>query len=112
MSKGLLPQQFGDLESFVSAWALVTERERNKKRLSSTMGEIQAFYNVILPRMEEILSYLNQFPLNQMPEDAQRLLYLALSLAEISPAVERYKQPSVPDGFDPARYVPIHEHLF
>ena len=116
MSKNLLPEQFQDLEPFVQAWVLATETARNRKRLLSTMEKIQAFYNAMMPRMEAVLEYLSQFPLAKLPEGAhtlpeetQRLFHLALSLAEVTPAVELYKQPGVIDGFDPTRFVPDHE---
>src|SRR5262245_56269168 len=108
MSKRVLPETFQDLELFAE-WALATEKERNHKRLSSSMEEIQAFYDAILPRMEVVIEYLNRFPLDTMPADAQRLLYLTLSLAEVAPAVELFKQPSVVDGYDAARFVPVHK---
>ena len=109
MSERLLPELFQDLEPFAFAWALATERERSGKRLSSTMAEIQAFYDALLPRMEAVIDYLNQFPLEAMPADARQLMYLTLSLAEVAPAVELFKQPSVKDGYDAARFVPTHD---
>ena len=102
-----LPAGFQDLEGFVGSWALASERERNHQRLSSSMAEIQTLYDALLPRMDEIIRYLNQQPLNDMPTDAKRLFHLSLSLAEIAPAVEFYKQPEVVDGFPPERFVPV-----
>ncbi|MBA2526252.1 MAG: hypothetical protein H0V18_10820 [Pyrinomonadaceae bacterium] len=102
-----LPAGFEDLERFVDAWSLASERERNRQRLSSSMEEIQALYDALLPRMDEVIGYLNQQPLNDMPEDARRLFHLSLALAEIAPAVEFYKQPEVVDGFPPDRFVPV-----
>ncbi len=102
-----LPAGFQDLEGFVGSWALASERERNRQRLSSSMAEIQTLYDALLPRMDEIIGYLNQQPLNDMPADAKRLFHLSLSLAEIAPAVEFYKQPEVVDGFPPERFVPV-----
>jgi hypothetical protein len=107
MSERQLPEPFSDLEPYL-AWSLPTEKERQHKRVSSTMGAIQAFYDAILPRMTAIIDYLGQFPLNAMPADAQRLLHLTFSLAEIAPAVEQFKQPSVADGYDATRFVPTH----
>ncbi len=109
MSERLLPESFQDLEPFAPAWALATERERNRQRLFSKMEEIQAFYDAVLPRMEVVIAYLNQFSLDTMPPEAQRLLYLTLSLAEVAPAVELFKQPGVVDGYDAARFVPVHK---
>ncbi|SRR5216684_6305204 len=106
MPHRLLPAQFSDLEPFAVDWSLATTTERQRKRLGSSMAEIKSFYDAMLARMDAIMTYLNQFPLDDMPQDARRLLYLALSLAEVAPAVECYGQPGVSDGFEAARFVP------
>lgn len=106
-SEETLPDGFQDLEQFVGAWSLPSERERNRQRLASSMAEIQTLYDTLLPRMDEIIDYLNKQPLNDMPADAQRLFHLTLALAEVAPAVEFYKQPEVVDGFPPERFVPV-----
>ena len=98
-----LPEEFKDLERF-AAWALPTETERSEKRRSSKMEEISEFYAAMHARMNAILPYLSRHDVNEMPEDAKRLLHLALSLAEVAPAVEWYNQPAVIDGFDRRRY--------
>jgi hypothetical protein len=103
MPKSAFPEVFRDLEQW-SAWSLATEQERSDKRQASTMQEIQAFYDALLNRVEAILSYVEQFPLDKMPEDAQRLFYLTLSLAEVAPAVELFRQPHVIDGYDIKRF--------
>ena len=65
---------------------LPTSIERNRKRPQSSMDEINVFYNAMLPRLKEILAYLDQFSLQEMPQDALRLMFLSLSLAEVSPS--------------------------
>lgn len=100
----LLPEQFRDLESFVADWSIERESDRVEKRLASSMTEISKFYESIMPRMDAILAYLNQFPLEAMPAHARRLLWLTLSLAEVTPAVHFYGQPKVIDGFDARRF--------
>ena len=107
-SEQKLPAGFEDLERFAGEWSLSGERERNRQRLSSSMTDIQELYDALLPRMEEIINHLNQYPLASMPDDAKRLFHLSLMLAEIAPAVEFYKQPEVIDGFPPDRFVPIN----
>ena len=107
-SQQKFPAGFEDLERFAGTWAVATERERNRQRLSSSMAEIQELYDALLPRMEEIIGYLNKYPLANMPEDVKRLFHLSLALAEIAPAVEFYKQPEVIDGFPPDRFVPVN----
>jgi hypothetical protein len=99
MCNDRLPEQFKDLEAFVGAWALATQTERKRKRVSSTIEELRVFHDAILPRMDKIITHLNQFPLDNLPEDAKRLFDLALSLMEVAPAVEIFGQPDVPEAF-------------
>ena len=108
MAEPQLPVLFVDLAPHL-AWALPTERERSAKRQTSTMAEISAFYQTMVPRMEEILPYLARYPLEQVPQDVQRLFQLALALAEIAPAIENFGQPSVVDGYNVARFIQLHE---
>ena len=92
-----LPPDFADLEPF-TRWALETEAERYAKRLSSTMGELQAFYDNAFPRLEDVMVYLDQFDLKALPEEAKRLLWLCYSLINASFPVEVWRQPRVPDS--------------
>ena len=104
----LLPNQFAQLEHFI-AWALPTITERNRKRLSSSMEEIQRFYDAMQPRIDSILTYLDDFALQEMPAGARRLMLLALALAEVSDAVELFHEPGVTGGCDPTRFVVVDE---
>jgi hypothetical protein len=101
MAERRLPEPFRDLEAYIG-WSLGSSRARRVMRESSTMGEITAFYNAILPRMEDILSYLNRYPLENNPAEVQALLHLTFSLAEVAPAVEMYGEPTV-EGLETAR---------
>ena len=107
MPKSHLPKQFHGLEQWL-AWSLATEQERSDRRQASTMDDIKAFYDAMLARMEEVLPYLDQFSVDALPEDATRLFYLMLSLAEVAPAVEQFGQPSVIDGYEVKRIVMQH----
>ena len=98
-----LPTQFASLTPF-KEWALATETQRLEKRLRSSMADIQAFYDAMLPLAPAILSYLNDFDLAELDEPQQTLMML--SLAEISAAVELYEQPDHPFGFKMTRFVP------
>ena len=106
MSNRQLPKQFEDLEPF-AGWALPDEVSRARRRASSPMAEIQAFYDALLPRMEAVLGYLNAHPLNELSPEAERLMNMVLSLAEIGPAVEFFGEPSVIDGFPTERFLPV-----
>jgi hypothetical protein len=93
----LLPVPFADLEGVIE-WAIPTERERYLKRLDSSMEELQAFYDVIAPRVSDARDYLDQLDLAAMPLDAQRLMWLVFSLITVSFAVEVFGVPRVPDS--------------
>ena len=103
-----LPEQLEELESFLS-WACNTERERSAKRHNSAMAEIRTFYDAMIARLPEILELLNGFTEEDAPAEMQRLSLLTLSLAEIAPAAENFRQQSVVDGYDYSRFVPVHD---
>ena len=98
-----LPDDFADLEPY-SDWAQPTETTRNHKRIDSSQAEIEAFANAMLPLLDAICSYLDAYPLNEMPDAARRLYYLLLSVAEVSPSIEGYHTPRVPYGYDSRRF--------
>jgi hypothetical protein len=92
-----LPAEFADLEPYAD-WAIATERARYDKRVATAMDELQSFYEAAFPRMEAALTYLDQFSLDEMPEDAERLLWLYCALVTVSFPVEVWRQPRVPDS--------------
>lgn len=92
-----LPAEFADLEPFAD-WAIPSERARYAKRLSSTMDELQAFYDAAFPHLEAATSYLKQLKLDALPEEGKRLLWLFSSLTTVSFPVEVWRQARVPDS--------------
>ena len=92
-----LPAEFVELEPFLD-WSLATEGDRYAKRLSSTMDELQAFYDAAFPRLEDAMSYLDQFDLNALSDEDKGLLNLMYSLVNASFPVEVWRQPRVPDS--------------
>lgn len=92
-----LPSEFADLEPYLD-WDLATEPERYAKRLSSTMAEMQAFYDAAFPRMNDVIAYCDKFPLDDLPEDARTLMHMMQSLITVSFPIEAWKQPKVPDS--------------
>lgn len=106
MSDSKLSQPFRDLEPYL-AWSLAGEIERSAKRQASSYADIKAFYDTMIERMDEILPFLEQFSLEDAPDDVQRLFFLTLSLAEVAPAVENFGQTRVVDGYDASRFIPV-----
>jgi hypothetical protein len=92
-----LPAEFADLEPFAD-WCLASEAERYAKRLSSSMDEMQAFYDAAFPRLEGAMAYLDGFELDSLPDDVGRLLLLCYSLINVSFPIEVWRQARVPDS--------------
>jgi hypothetical protein len=108
-NRPLLPSPFADLEPLAEKWSLATQQERENRRRASTPTEIRTVYDTLLPRMDTILDYLNQYTLDNLPEEAKRLMYLTFSLAEVAPYVECYHSiPQVPNSFEDTRFVAVH----
>jgi hypothetical protein len=93
----ILPNEFSDLEPF-AGWSLETEAERYAKRLSSTMDELEAFYDATFGRLPDAMAYLDALDIAALPDDATRLLWLCYSLINASFPVEVWRQPRVPDS--------------
>lgn len=104
---GFYPHGFEDLEEF-NGWSLATERDRAHKRVTSDQAELERLYAAVHSRLADIVKHLDQYPLVELPSESSRLMLLVLALAEVSPAIEFYHQPSVPNGFDLNRLT-IHQ---
>jgi hypothetical protein len=100
MTDARLPAAFADLEAFAATWCLATESERYARRMSSSMDEMQAFYDAFFSRVNEAVDYCDKFPLDDLPDDARRLLQLVHSLVMVSMAVEIWHQPRPVDSAD------------
>ena len=93
----MLPAEFADLEPFAATWCLPTESERYGRRMASTMDEMQAFYDAVVPRADAAMTHLAQFPLHSLSEDGLNLLHLLYSMVQVSFPVEVWRQARVPD---------------
>jgi hypothetical protein len=100
VSERLLPPEFAELEPFAATWCLATESERWARRLTSSMDEMQSFYDASFPRLNEAMDYCDQFPVDALPDDATRLLQLVYSLVMVAMAVEIWRQPRPVDSAD------------
>lgn len=57
--------------------------------------------------MDARAAYLDQFSPDHLPPDAERLLWITLSLMEVANAVELFKRLRLNNGFDILRFVPL-----
>ena len=92
-----LPAEFSALEQYLD-WDLATEPERYAKRLGSSMAEMQAFYDIAFPKLNDVIEYCDKFPIDELPDDARRLMHIMQSLIMVSFPIEAWKQPRVPDS--------------
>ncbi|MGV7121308.1 hypothetical protein [Sphingopyxis sp. 550A] len=93
---GRLPAGFEELETFVDYWDVPTSNARWNRRAGADYEEILRFYTAMTARMEEATVHVEQYPLNDMPEDAACLFRLLLALMQASMAVELHKAARVP----------------
>jgi len=97
-NEALLPEEFADLESVAEHWSLPRESDRYRRRLASSMEELQAFYDSVFPRAGDAMAYLDRLDLDDLPDRALNLLRLLYSLSTVSFAVDCFKQPRIPDS--------------
>jgi hypothetical protein len=97
---------FSDLDALVAEWGLPTWYERLLKRARTPLEELRAFHAAMLPRLEEIIQFLNQWPLEKIPDEHRSLSYAALAVCEVDGAVETWKQPLLVPAADPRAFAP------
>lgn len=97
-----LPKGFQSLEPFVAYWVRESNDERRAARSTADMEDIREFYDAIVARASEAITYLEQFPLDAMPDDATRLFKLLLAMNHAAIAVEMHGAPRAHDSPWPA----------
>ena len=104
-----LPKQFASLQPFAEAWSLATREERYHKRIRSSMEEIKAFYDAVLPQLDAMVEHLDKHPIKDLPQAEKNLLRMAFSAIEISRSVEVWNDPdNVVHGAYPAEKIKVH----
>jgi hypothetical protein len=88
-----LPAGFEDLEKYVAYWGEKTSQERWQRRSAASMEDIRAFYDDVLGRADDIITYLDPYPLDDLPEEAAQLSCLLFALVNCSMAVELHGEP-------------------
>ena len=107
-----LPKQFSSLTVFVEAWSHSTELKRSQQRWTASAEEYQSFYKAMLPMLDEVLDYLDQYQVGAIPNDALALYHLALAFAEAAPHNELYECANeVPNSFAANRFVAAHGQI-
>ena len=99
-----LPHGFQDLETWVERWALDGQAARYNRRRTSSMAELQGFYDALLPRMDEMIGHLNTILPSNYDEWQSRLINLALMFIETAMAVELFHEPDESTAMPGNRY--------
>lgn len=95
-----LPAGFADLEPLVAEWSLPNEQARYVKLHASTLPQLQAFYDAMLPRMDAVMAFLKTQPVEGMAADAQTLFHLAMTFAETAHPLDLgWKDVDFPSAF-------------
>ena len=109
LKMNLLPEKFSDLGPFARLWAFETELQRSERRWSASVKEYQEFYDAAFPRLDDILAYLDQYKVGEIPDEVLPLYHLALAFAEAAPHNELYECANqVPNSFTASRFVAEH----
>ena len=93
-----LPAEFEELERFCPEWLIDSEQDRYTFRVNRTIEELDAFYEAVFPRLDDIADYIDRYTLDAMSQEAVHLLRLGQMVMEVSPAVIVYRQPDVPNA--------------
>lgn len=109
-----LPEGFDDFAPYAD-WALPSESERREKHFSqSTFEELTALHSFGheitesgKTRIENALAYLDQFPLDDMPQDAKHLLWILHSIAGITSTIEAWGEINPSHIGDYRRFMPL-----
>src|SRR3546814_13991675 len=71
-----LPQGFDYLQPYIGNWgSLENQKDRYLLRQRSDMGSLKQFYDDAAPRLEEIFTYLDRFPVTEPLPASEQLLF-------------------------------------
>ena len=106
-----LPAQFADLQQW-DEWIQWDDRSRIEKHVTTSVEDLAAVYNALLPRAGEIYDYLSGVRLDgEISDEDMALLVLAIVLAEIADGVEHYS-PGSTAAVDMPRWKTFHDSIF
>jgi len=92
---------FSELTPFIEIWGLESAHARLDRRSTASMDELVAFHRAIVPRLAEIIDFLNQFPLDEIPDEHKPLAYAALAICEVDDPIHLWKAPNLDLFSDP-----------
>jgi hypothetical protein len=100
-----IPETLQPLLVLAGEWAWPTERERQEKRATSSLEELQHFHAALKAHVIAIGNYLDGLASRELSVDQAALFRLALMYMEAALAVEAYKAAETPLGIPRHRFV-------
>ena len=95
---------FDDLQKWIELWGLPHAHDRLARRVDSELSDLQAFHEAVSPRLETIIDYLNQFPVDGIPAADQPLAWMALAICEVDDALHTWKANNLDFISDPVSW--------
>ena len=95
---------FSGLQSFAEQWGLENAEARLKQRANAEFSELKEFYDAVSPQLDEIIQYLNQYPVDEIPDADKPLAYMALALCELDDALHVWRQVNLDYISDPVEW--------
>jgi hypothetical protein len=106
----MLPAQFRELEAYLD-WAQPGDEERARQRMGSTVEEITAMYQAVLPHFPEIMTHLGAVDPRAMSDEDRSLLCLVVGFVESADSVEYYAPTGLLGPDDLLRFNAGHDLL-
>ncbi len=78
---------FSELQEYINDWGHADAHQRLNKRTNADFSDLKKFYDAVVPRLGEIIEFLNQFPVDDIPEEFGPLAYMALAACEVDDPV-------------------------
>ena len=93
MTANVQPPDLAALDAYIGTWGKSTRSERAGVRLHSSIAEIRSFHDAMLPHLQELITFLDQFPPADIPESYRPLAATVLAMCEIENSVYKWDAP-------------------
>ena len=94
------------LGRFIEKWGhLGTMAARLEERCVTPFQELKEFRTAILPFLEPLLDYLDQFPPDELPVEVVPIANTVLAINECDKAVTHWRASMLADALDPREFV-------
>ena len=97
-------KQFPRLKPFAERWGLASAHDRLQQRTRAELAELKEFYDAVSPQLDDIIQYLNQYPVDGIPDADKPLAYMALALCELDDALHVWQKVNLDYISDPVEW--------